>query len=1221
MGPEEINNLSSGRTESPENITHQHHADIDMSGVYLYLHEWSQNIQLTHTIEQLVSQISIIFDKYLGISNTWLYTLQKGPDKNACLATKINNSMVSKNTISATADAYIAPFLVNKDKPVIINTDDFLHPSICDLKTAFGAEYIISFPLILDGKLLGAFGISSDIKCQHIFEQSKYTPAINIATGHIAAATERLIRAKESKIVILHDANEEWQNSFDALPDFVCILDMSGTIKRANKAMRDRFEASYGGLAGIDYREIYCGTKNPSPQPPCAAVLGGAPPVSVETKLSTLPGWYKVSSYPLLDCYGQQLGAVSVVSNITERKNAEHALRDSETRVRLLLDSTAEAIYGIDTAGNCTFANKSFLDIIGYNTEKEVLGKHMPSLVHHSCEDGSPVKAGDCRINQVLRDGVQEHVDNEVLWRKDGNCFPVEYWSHPVIKNNKVTGCVVTFIDITKRKQVEAELYKYQTYLEDIVKQRTKILSEQSQIIDQTHDSVISTDLKGNITSWNQGADRLFGYTFEEAIGKHISLLYPENSHEFLQNKIISPVLQNGEHHIEVKMLRKSGDIFYAQLSLSMLYGDDGSPKGMVGFSMDITTRKKAEQELGRLKSSLDLVVDSVFMFSPGTLHIFYSNSSTELISGYSHQEISRMSPLELFSDKERLKDIIKRMSIGKLNVSKYETFLNNKNGTKIPVEVLLQYISPPNEPARFITILHDHTEIKKVDRIKSDFISTVSHELRTPLTSIRGSLGLIMNDAVGNVPKKLLKFLRIASTNTDRLLLIINDILDIDQIESGKMSFHFKTQELMPIVKQSIQAIASYADQFSVNLSIKSSLDNGLIYADSDRLIQVMNNLLSNAVKFSPKGETVDITVARNRNVLRVSITDYGTGIPEELQPRLFDKFSQSDSQHNNKISGTGLGLAISKSIIKKHAGNISYVTRENIGTTMFIELPEAAPHQAVDTTTPPNIYQTDHSNILVIEDDSDTAALIRRSLIEAGYNVVIANTAHEAEQQLAENPGYFNLLTLDLILPDKSGVELLQNIKKNPFTKDIPIVVISVKKNKKGDKDISCGIANISEWIRKPIDPGSLVSTIKNTLLTDNNLPSVLHIEDDEDIHQVTKSILAKTASLESANNLQKATKLLQKNKYDLILLDIQLPDGTAIDIFETISKTQGNVPLIILSAQEANQEIAQRVHKTLIKSKTSSKELINSINTILGLKMNSNIQYINTKEPDNG
>jgi diguanylate cyclase (GGDEF)-like protein/PAS domain S-box-containing protein len=271
-------------------------------------------------------------------------------------------------------------------------------------------------------------------------------------------------------------------------------------------------------------------------------------------------------------------------------KAAETALKDHEEFLRLLMSATEEGIYGVDTQGICIFINPAGVRMLGYDSEDELLGNSIHEMIHHTYPDGRPYPKDQCAVKMATQKGESGHSDEELHWRKDGSGIPVEYWSHPIYKDGVIVGTVVTFIDITERKKTFEKL------------------EYQAQVIDQVRDSIVATDLAGNVTSWNKGAERLFGYTEEHMLGRSIAVLYPEE--EFSEVKaMIARFRDQGMNETEVRMRRKDGSVFYASLSLSMLYDDAGEPVGVIGYSVDITDRK-ADQESLRHQAYHDKLTD-----------------------------------------------------------------------------------------------------------------------------------------------------------------------------------------------------------------------------------------------------------------------------------------------------------------------------------------------------------------------------------------------------------------------------------------------------------------------------------------------------------------------------------------------------------------------------------------------------------------------------------
>ena len=250
--------------------------------------------------------------------------------------------------------------------------------------------------------------------------------------------------------------------------------------------------------------------------------------------------------------------------------------------------------------------------------------------------------------------------------------------------------------------------------------------------------------------------------------------------------------------------------------------------------------------------------------------------------------------------------------------------------------------------------IVRDISERKRIEQMKSEFISTVSHELRTPLTSIRGALGLMHDGIAGEIDATARKMVEIAYNNSERLVNLINELLDMEKIEAGEMAFEMRPIPLDALLNQSVINNAPYAAARGVRFQIVGVIPDVLVNADHDRMLQVLANLLSNAAKFSPDGEQVSISATlRDDHYVQVSIEDHGPGIPAEFQERIFGRFAQADSSDTRQKSGTGLGLSISKTIVEKHEGKIGYSTTQGKGTSFFFALPVyTSPPVATDLT-----------------------------------------------------------------------------------------------------------------------------------------------------------------------------------------------------------------------------------------------------------------------------
>jgi len=363
------------------------------------------------------------------------------------------------------------------------------------------------------------------------------------------------------------------------------------------------------------------------------------------------------------------------------------------------------------------------------------------------------------------------------------------------------------------------------------------------------------------------------------------------------------------------------------------------------------------------------------------------------------------------------------------------EWMLVRKGGSQFPASVSIVPLEDEDGAIHgFVLVVNDLSHQKEVELIKNEFVSTVSHELRTPLTSIRGSLGLLTGGVAGPLPGPAKSLLDIAQRNAERLILLVNDILDIEKIEAGKMRFAIKAVELDAAIAEAVTQAEGFAGTRRIRLVRRGAAPGLRVRADEQRLAQVLANLLSNAIKFSPEGGSVEIDAGADAGQGQVRITDHGPGIPEASQARIFQKFFQADSSSAREKGGTGLGLSICKALVERMDGRIGF--RSQPGETVFeFALPAeragaGAPAAAAGGEAP----------LLVVEDDYAMGELMRR-LLEDLVPVAIARTLGQAREHIARER--IAGVVLDLGLPDGDGAGLI------PVLRDaqpgVPILVFS--------------------------------------------------------------------------------------------------------------------------------------------------------------------------------
>ncbi len=363
-----------------------------------------------------------------------------------------------------------------------------------------------------------------------------------------------------------------------------------------------------------------------------------------------------------------------------------------------------------------------------------------------------------------------------------------------------------------------------------------------------------------------------------------------------------------------------------------------------------------------------------------------------------------------------------------------------------------------------------DIEKLKELERLKADFVSTVSHELRTPLTSMRGALGLLLGGAGGDLSPKGRDLLRIALTNTDRLIRLINDILDIEKMDAGQVSIRRDRLRLRPLLESTIAGLEGFGRDADVRLVLEDIADVEII-GDSDRLIQVFTNLISNAVKFSPKGASVDVSARTDEGGVKICVRDHGPGIPAEFASRIFGRFQQAGGAASRQSGGTGLGLSIAKGITELHGGRIGFENAEGGGTIFSLVLPLAPAIAGVEDARP---------GVLIVEDDDSMRAILT-ALLEPFSNPVAVGDAETAMRALARQR--VQVVVVDHGLPGVDGLALARRLRADPRYRTLAILLYSASEF--GPDDLRDSGIRISDAFVKTRDPESaLINRIKREL-----------------------------------------------------------------------------------------------------------------------------------------
>ncbi len=623
------------------------------------------------------------------------------------------------------------------------------------------------------------------------------------------------------------------------------------------------------------------------------------------------------------------------------------------------------------------------------------------------------------------------------------------------------------------------------------------------------------------------------------------------------------------------------------------IFGSPIADGNYIATISDVTALRNSEaayrDRAARLNSTLDNIVDAIVTINEsGSIESW--SKGAERLFGYTTEEILHRSVRNLVADQHAF--MLEGAQPAQSQRRQIEAV--HKDGHKIPVDLGVSEMHIGSRRL-FVGIVRDISERLEIERMKSGFVSTVSHELRTPLTSIGGSLGLLVGGAAGPLSSKAARLIDIAKQNSDRLVRLINDILDLEKAESGKLELHLEEQALVPIVEQAIELNRGYADSFGVSIRLEPHEGDTRVVVDRDRFIQVLTNLLSNAVKYSPKDSVVHVSVSSQDGLARVSVIDAGPGIPPEFEKRIFQKFSQADSSDTRAKGGTGLGLSIAKMLMERFGGQVEFERGRRTGANFYVTLPK---RQSTGATLTMPLLSTASPHILICEDDPDMKEYLSAMLHGAGMTVDTAESAGAAKAALEEDS--FDLLLIDLHLPDADGLQVVKELRSDQSRPAVPVIVMTGSTSARTAEDVQA--LKLADWLQKPVRPERLVHAIRSALLAhEQNRLRVLHVEDDLSLTELVRTLLEGPAHVVAEHSVAAARARLEQETFDMVILDIALADGSGLDLLPSLQQSAIPPAIVLYTSTEPSQDIAAKVDQVIVKSRHSVTDLLASVRDV--------------------
>jgi PAS domain S-box-containing protein len=743
-----------------------------------------------------------------------------------------------------------------------------------------------------------------------------------------------------------------------------------------------------------------------------------------------------------------------------------------------IVSSSDDAIIGRDLSGIITSWNQAAERIFGYSVE-DAVGQSIHLIVPAELQNEE-----DDVLRRVRAGEVVDHYET-MRKTKTGALVQISLTVSPIrLPDGSIAGASNIARDITEIKRLERDARHF------------------AAIVASSDDAITSQTLDGTVVTWNVAAERMFGYSAAEIIGRSIRLIVPDDR-QAEEDRVLAAV-SRGEtvDHFETVRQRKDGSRVSISLTVSPIRDAQGSITGASQIARDLARNDLVHRDALQLAAIVESSDDAIVGKDLNSTVTSW-NAAAEKLFGYPAAEIIGKSVrLIIPADRQDEEDeVLRRIRVGQ-RIEHFETIRRRKDGTPVPVSLTISPIR--NERGVVVgasKIARDITDriraeeerrrllemVRSASHLKDEFLATLSHELRTPLHAIVGFSRMLQSGMIIDNDKQT-RALEVVVRNSASLTQIVEDVLDVSRIVSGKLRLNVQAVDLSDIVRDAVETSKPAADAKGIRLSVIVDPTHTLVSGDPERLRQVLWNLCSNAVKFSTRGGRVEVRLERVNSHVEVTVTDTGIGIEPSFLPHLFERFSQAETGANRIHHGLGLGLAISRHLIELQGGRISaHSDGLGRGSTFRIELPVRGVEAAVadgtrvhpaasQSAAPLRVPHLGGVRILVVDDDRDALALSREILEATGATVTTANSGQDALDKL--NSGIADVLIADLGMPRMDGFELIERIRASDeaAVREIPAAALTAFA--RSEDRIRAMRSGFEVHLSKPIEPGELMA-----------------------------------------------------------------------------------------------------------------------------------------------
>jgi PAS domain S-box-containing protein len=737
----------------------------------------------------------------------------------------------------------------------------------------------------------------------------------------------------------------------------------------------------------------------------------------------------------------------TLIVMIGERMRAARA-REAESRevLRVTLHSIGDAVITTDVDGQVTYLNTVAGSISGWSPQ-QAIGKPLETVFRIVNETTrAPVQNP---VQRALREGVVVGLANHtVLIRQDGTECPIDDSAAPIRdERGNVSGCVLIFRDVTAQRQLERE------------KQQQLFTARRlASIVESSEVAIVGKGLDGIIQSWNSAAEALFGYSAQQAIGRHISLVIPPE--RLAEESEIIATLKAGRRveHLETERIRADGNRVHISLTVSPIKDGDGNVIGASKMVRDITKERQAAAERARLITLIESSRDFIAICDLDAVPIFLNHAGLELVGLESVEAARRVTVWDFFFPEDRdkirtelfpavlanghgeLEVRFRHFKTGEARWMAYKVLaLTDENGQAIAIGSVSQDITHRKELENNLRTLA--AELSEANQRKNEFLATLAHELRGPLAPLGNVLEVWKRSAS---QEQLQQARGTMERQLGQMVRLVDDLLDLNRITHNRLELRKTRLELATVVEHALETCRPLAKARGHELTVTLPEQPSYVQADAVRLAQVFGNLLSNSCKYTPEGGTISLTARREADDVIVSVKDNGVGIPPDRLGGVFEMFAQVDTSLEHAQGGLGIGLTLVKQLVAMHGGTVeAHSAGLGHGSEFIVRLP--LDEGATEAATAPQVAigNPKRRRILVVDDNKDSATSLSMLLQLEGHDTLAVHDGIEAIEAAERHRP--DVVLLDIGLPRMNGHEVCRRLRERPWGKELVVIALT--------------------------------------------------------------------------------------------------------------------------------------------------------------------------------